>query len=291
MDVWKPVELAFTAAARLGWPAFQAINRCFEGRSFQPKWAAAPLLKSRERSSPQLGWPRTTDSLCPTCVRETRTRILSGEQAIDTLVGQHVGEIKAHIFERDGKVIIEKTCPSHGTFTDTLAINPRVPRAAGVAVSRTRFRRGHRPAAQPRHLLHQTWPRRGADDRSDEPLQHDVRSMLHGRQSGRLRARADARGGQTAARRRGQHQAAAADDGAILRRRADDLADFPRRGPLRARGRVFQRPGGDQRHPVRAGAGVRAAGARSRHAHRATSSSTGSRRRRTRIARWATCSR
>ena len=30
----------------------------------------------------------------------------------------------AHIFERDGKVVIEKTCPQHGTFTDTLAINP-----------------------------------------------------------------------------------------------------------------------------------------------------------------------
>ena len=28
------------------------------------------------------------------------------------------------IFERDGKVIVEKTCPSHGTFVDTLAINP-----------------------------------------------------------------------------------------------------------------------------------------------------------------------
>jgi uncharacterized radical SAM superfamily Fe-S cluster-containing enzyme len=124
MDVWKPVELAFTGAAKLGWPAFQAINRCFEGRSFQPKWATAPLLKSRERSSPQLGWPRTTDSLCPTCVRETRTRILSGEQAIDTLINQHTGEIKAHIFERDGKVVIEKTCPAHGTFTDTLATNP-----------------------------------------------------------------------------------------------------------------------------------------------------------------------
>ena len=124
MDVWKPVELAFTGAARLGWPALQAINRCFDGRSFQPKWAPAPLLKSRERKSPQLGWPRTTDSLCPTCVRETRTRILSGELAIDALINEHVGEIKAHIFERDGKVVIEKTCPAHGTFTDTLATNP-----------------------------------------------------------------------------------------------------------------------------------------------------------------------
>src|SRR4029077_1277665 len=28
------------------------------------------------------------------------------------------------IVERDGKVIIEKTCTTHGTFTDTLAIDP-----------------------------------------------------------------------------------------------------------------------------------------------------------------------
>jgi len=81
-------------------------------------------MKSAERSTPQLGWPRTTDSLCPTCVREARTRILSGEQAIRTLLDENVGEIKADIVERDGKVVIEKTCPQHGSFSDTLAINP-----------------------------------------------------------------------------------------------------------------------------------------------------------------------
>ncbi len=79
MNVWRPVELALTYGARAAWPAFQAFNRQFEGGTFQPKWAPAPLLKSRERTKPQLGWPRTTDSLCPTCVRETRARILSGE--------------------------------------------------------------------------------------------------------------------------------------------------------------------------------------------------------------------
>jgi len=57
-------------------------------------------------------------------VRETRARILSGAQDMDVLVNEHVGEIKAHILERDGRVIIEKTCPQHGTFTDVLAINP-----------------------------------------------------------------------------------------------------------------------------------------------------------------------
>ena len=124
MSFWKPVELALTGSARLAWPVFQAINRRFEGKSFQPPWSAAPLLKSRERSSPSLGWPRTTDSLCPSCVRETRARILSGEQSIESLVNQHVGEIPASILERDGKIVIEKTCSIHGTFTDTLAINP-----------------------------------------------------------------------------------------------------------------------------------------------------------------------
>ncbi|MDT7779106.1 MAG: 7,8-dihydro-6-hydroxymethylpterin dimethyltransferase, partial [Acidobacteriota bacterium] len=121
---WKPVELALTSGARLLWPAFQAINRRFEGKTFQPKWSAAPLLKSHERSMPQLGWPRTTDSLCPTCVRDARSRILSGEQAVESLVNEQVGEIKARIFERDGKVVVEKTCASHGTFVDTLAISP-----------------------------------------------------------------------------------------------------------------------------------------------------------------------
>jgi len=121
---WKPVELALTGSARIAWPVFQAFNRRFEGQSFQPRWSAAPLMKSRERSSPTLGWPRTTDSLCPSCVRETRARILSGEQSIESLVNQHVGEIPASILERDGKIVVEKSCPIHGTFTDTLSISP-----------------------------------------------------------------------------------------------------------------------------------------------------------------------
>ena len=45
---------------------------------------------------------------------------------------------------------------------------------------------------QPRQQHHQVRPRRGADDRPDQPLQHDVRPVLHGRQPGRLRPRADA---------------------------------------------------------------------------------------------------
>ena len=124
MNVWRPVELALAYGARAAWPAFQAINKQFDGRTFQPKWATAPLMKRQQRTRPQFGWPRKTDSLCPTCVREARARILSGEQSIESLVNDHIAEIEAHIIERDGKVLIEKTCPEHGTFVDTLAINP-----------------------------------------------------------------------------------------------------------------------------------------------------------------------
>jgi len=124
MDLWKPLELVATVAARLAWPGFQAVSHRFKSKTFQPAWAPGPLPKSHERTSPQLGWPRTTDSLCPTCVRDTRSRVLSGEQSLESLVGGHTAEIRADILERDGKVVIEKTCPIHGTFTDTLAINP-----------------------------------------------------------------------------------------------------------------------------------------------------------------------
>jgi len=124
MNLWKPFDLIVIGAARLAWACFQAANHGFKSHTFHPAWAPAPLLKSHERTRPQLGWPRTTDSLCPVCVRETRARVLSGEQSLDSLVGEHTAEIPAQIFERDGKVVIEKTCPIHGAFTDTLAINP-----------------------------------------------------------------------------------------------------------------------------------------------------------------------
>src|SRR5207253_1599804 len=109
MRVSRVIEAAASSLANLGWSGFQAVNRRIVGGSFQPPWAPRPLLKSWERTSPQLGWPRTTDSLCPTCVREARATILAGDVDLNVLTNAHVGEIKAEILERDGKVIIEKT--------------------------------------------------------------------------------------------------------------------------------------------------------------------------------------
>ena len=111
----------FTADAL--WHGFQAVNRRIPGRPFQPKWAPAPLLKSHERTRPVLGFPRQTDSLCPVCVKEARSRILAGEMEVQELVEGHPGEIKAQIIERDGQVFMVKECPKHGSFEDIMAID------------------------------------------------------------------------------------------------------------------------------------------------------------------------
>ncbi len=115
--------------ADLGWQGFQAINRRVpETPSPKPDWAPRPLLKSRERTKPPLGWPRTTDSLCPRCVIETRTAIINGERDLADLVDGHTGEIKAQILEEDGRVKIRKTCKEHGDFEDLLSIDPEFTR-------------------------------------------------------------------------------------------------------------------------------------------------------------------
>ena len=123
MNTWTPAELLLSGAARALWPIVQAVNRIIPQETHQPAWAPGPLMKSGARSKPPLGWPRTTDSLCPVCVREIRRRLLSGEDSIDTLLNQRAGEIRASIIQRDGKVVMEKTCPVHGSFTDTLSVN------------------------------------------------------------------------------------------------------------------------------------------------------------------------
>src|SRR3989454_7447906 len=67
------------AAAHLTWHAFQAVNTRLPYGVKQPKWAPAPLMKSKDRTFPQLGFPRETDSLCPQCVKDVRESIVQGE--------------------------------------------------------------------------------------------------------------------------------------------------------------------------------------------------------------------
>jgi uncharacterized radical SAM superfamily Fe-S cluster-containing enzyme len=110
----------------VAWKAFQSVNRRLpEGEAIRPKWAPGPLLKSYERTAPPLGFPRETDSLCPRCVKEVRESVISGATPLEELMNAHPGEIKAQIFEEDGKVYMSKTCPKHGEFKDLMATDAR----------------------------------------------------------------------------------------------------------------------------------------------------------------------
>ncbi|MGA3301405.1 MAG: radical SAM protein, partial [Candidatus Acidiferrales bacterium] len=124
-QIWKSFDWALCKAATVTYNSFQFFNKYNMNPSFTPKWSDKPLLKSWEKSKPTLGWPRTTDSLCPDCVREARDLIINGKKDWTDLVHEKVGEIKAQIIERDGQVWMVKECPIHGKFEDLMAVDAK----------------------------------------------------------------------------------------------------------------------------------------------------------------------
>jgi 7,8-dihydro-6-hydroxymethylpterin dimethyltransferase len=119
----KYVEKAVTIGAKGVWVVFDRLNRIKPNPSPKPNWSDKPLLKSYEKTKPPLGWPRSTDSLCPKCVPEIRQQILDGKLPYEVLLNEKVGEIKATIIERDGKIMMVKQCPKHGLFEDVMSID------------------------------------------------------------------------------------------------------------------------------------------------------------------------
>ncbi len=124
MQVVRKIEALVGRGANAMWPL---LARWAKGNGahapFHPRWSDTPIPRGDERTSPPLGWPRVTDSLCPECVKDVRSSILAGEADWQQLVQANPGEIKATILERDGHVVMEKTCPLHGYFEDVLSID------------------------------------------------------------------------------------------------------------------------------------------------------------------------
>jgi uncharacterized radical SAM superfamily Fe-S cluster-containing enzyme len=123
--LWKSFDWALCKTAGVTFNTIQYFNKFNPNPSFTPKWSDKPLLKSWEKSKPTLGWPRTTDSLCPDCVREARDLIINGKKDWTDLVHEKVGEIKAQIIERDGQVWMVKECAIHGKFEDLMAVDAK----------------------------------------------------------------------------------------------------------------------------------------------------------------------
>ena len=120
----KYVEKAVAIAARGAWGLFSRLNAIGQNQSFTPAWSDKPLQKSFEKTKPPLGWPRETDSLCPKCVPEIRKKVVDGEIDYKVLFHEPLGEIKAQIVERDGKILMVKECPKHGRFEDVMSTDP-----------------------------------------------------------------------------------------------------------------------------------------------------------------------
>ncbi|MFI5176155.1 MAG: radical SAM protein [Terriglobia bacterium] len=119
----KYVEKSLTYLAGGAWTIYERLNRIKPNPAFTPKWSDKPLLKSYQKVKPPLGWPRTTDSLCPKCVPEVRKQIVDGKLPKEILLNERIGEIKAQIIERDGQILMVKDCPKHGHFEDVMSID------------------------------------------------------------------------------------------------------------------------------------------------------------------------
>lgn len=80
MDPVRILEKVVSLSANALWPLMERVNEVGPAAApFHPRWSDQPIPRGKERSSPPLGWPRETDSLCPTCVKEARAEILRGD--------------------------------------------------------------------------------------------------------------------------------------------------------------------------------------------------------------------
>lgn len=125
MSLKKMVEKGLSVVAGKAFNGMQLINKYRPNPSFTPKWSEKPMLKSWQKSKPVLGWPRTTDSLCPKCVIEARTQIINGEKDYKDLLNEQVGEVKAQIVDRNGEVWMVKECHKHGKIEDIMAMDTK----------------------------------------------------------------------------------------------------------------------------------------------------------------------
>jgi uncharacterized radical SAM superfamily Fe-S cluster-containing enzyme len=123
MDDSRVWERVLAGAASGAWTVLQWGNGLIpQAAARHPQWA--PAAGAQGQSKPELDIPRTTTSLCPSCVREARGRISTGDIGPETLRTAQPGQIPARIIERDGRIVMQKDCTVHGHFEETLSTNP-----------------------------------------------------------------------------------------------------------------------------------------------------------------------
>ena len=227
----------------------------------------------------------------PECVPEIRQQILDGKLPHEILLNEKVGEIKAQIIERDGKILMVKDCPKHGHFEDVMAIDVEF------------FRH-----------LEETFPGRDIRSHNDEQLHNHGSSTVKWGRGAVLTVDLTNRCNmmcdpcfmdanqvgfvheltwdeiKTLLDNAVSIKPQAADVGAVLRRRAHLVALLPGCGCVCAQGGLHQRAGGDERNRVRQEQGILPAGGGSRDCGMSICSLMASAMPPTRTARLETCS-
>jgi len=89
----------------------------------QPKWSDKPLLKSVAEGEAAARLAAHYRLAVSEVRAEIRQQIIDGKLPHEILLNERVGEIKAQIIERDGKILMVKDCPKHGHFEDVMSID------------------------------------------------------------------------------------------------------------------------------------------------------------------------
>ena len=114
----------FSKAGNIAWNTTNFLaNLTASNKRPHPAWAPGPLPKASERSRPELGFPRSTKSLCPECNREAASSVLHGDQPL-SFFRDNPGVIDAHLVEEAGRILIRKACPHHGPYEDVISNDP-----------------------------------------------------------------------------------------------------------------------------------------------------------------------
>ena len=180
------IERALCAISEIAWRV--PLDTARKGQRAS-SWVPGKRSDRPSRSAIPLGVPRTTRSLCPDCVIETRNAVLDGRTDINVLK-LDPGVINAEIIEEAGRVLMRKICQIHGPFEDVLATD------AAFFRRMERLYPGPDFACTEDDLVHDHGvssvrrPRCVPGIRSDESLQHEVLAVFYGRQCCRSRPRA-----------------------------------------------------------------------------------------------------
>ncbi|MBV9265947.1 MAG: radical SAM protein [Acidobacteriaceae bacterium] len=107
----------------IAWKATSLVANLLQTERPHPSWAPGPLPKASERSRPDFGFPRSTQSLCPGCNKEAVEAVLNGSEPLSSF-RDRPGVIEAQLVEEAGRILMRKACPIHGPYEDVISNDP-----------------------------------------------------------------------------------------------------------------------------------------------------------------------